>query len=120
MNHVRTLFFLALMGFATSAFAQVDREEASSRGMAVDFSKSVSVFPNPATEYIHIKFEQPIAAKSRVTVHSIIGNAVDVERENIDEHEVRLRIKDLPVGYYLLAVREEETNSGSTVKFLKR
>jgi hypothetical protein len=117
---VRTLFFLALMGFAVSASAQIVKEEVSARGMAVDFTKSVSVFPNPATEYIHIKFEQPIAVKSKVTVHNIIGNALDVERENIDDHELRLRIKDLPVGYYLLAVREEETNSVGTVKFLKR
>lgn len=119
MNRVKTIFFLALLGCALSAHAQVDKEDAA-RGVPMGFTSSVSVFPNPATEYIHIKFEQPIAIKSRVTVHNIIGNVLEVERENIDEHEVRLRVKDLPVGYYLLAVREEETNSASTLKFLKR
>jgi hypothetical protein len=50
----------------------------------------------------------------------VIGNAVEVETETIDDFEIRLKVKDLPVGYYLLALRDEESNSRSTIKFLKR
>jgi len=82
--------------------------------------KSVNISPNPAVEYLSVKFENPIAKKAKLTVHNVIGNAVEVEAETIDEFEIRLRVKDLPVGYYLLAVRDEESNSRSTIKFLKR
>jgi hypothetical protein len=66
------------------------------------------LYPNPAVEYLHVSFEEPIAKQSKLTVHNIIGNILEVETETIDEHVVRLRVKDLPVGYYLLAIRDEQ------------
>ena len=100
--------------------AQAQKEEMNPTGGPYTLINSVSIFPNPAFEYLNVKFEEPIAKKARLTVHNVIGNAVDVESETIDEHEIRLKVKDLPVGYYLLAVRDEESNSRSTIKFLKR
>lgn len=114
-----TFFIFALAVVSHSAFAQ-QKDEVSSPGVQYNLSNSVSIFPNPAIEYLNIKFDEPIAMKALLTVHNVIGNAVDVERENIDEHEIRLKVKDLPTGYYLLAVRDEESNSRSTIKFLKR
>jgi hypothetical protein len=43
-----------------------------------------------------------------------------IESELIDAHEIRLRVKELPAGYYFLALRDEETHIKSTYKFLKR
>lgn len=78
------------------------------------------LYPNPAVEYLHVSFELPIAKQSRLTVHNIIGNVLDVETETIDDYEMRVKVKDLPVGYYLLAIRDEQNNGRSTLKFLKR
>ncbi|HMJ70829.1 MAG TPA: T9SS type A sorting domain-containing protein [Cyclobacteriaceae bacterium] len=89
-------------------------------GAQYNFTNSISIFPNPAIEYLNVKFDNPIAKKAKLTVHNVIGNTVEVESETIDDHEIRLKVKDLPVGYYLLAVRDEESNSRSTIKFLKR
>ena len=120
MKSVRTIFFiLALTVIGLSAHAQKD-EMTTSGAPSIDLSKSVSVFPNPAIEYLNVKFETPIAKQTKLTVHNVIGNVVDVESETIDEYEIRLKVRDLPVGYYLLAVRDEESNSRSTIKFLKR
>jgi hypothetical protein len=116
---VTAIFFI--FAFAVlSHSAQAQREDTNSPGTPYSLTNSVSIFPNPAIEYLNIKFDEPIAKKALLTVHNVIGNAVDVEKETIDEHEIRLKVKDLPVGYYLLAVRDEETNSRSTIKFLKR
>lgn len=120
MKIVKTIFFifvLAVLGL--SAQAQ-QKDEVTSYGTPSLDLKSVSIFPNPATEYLNIKFENPIAKTTKLTVHNVIGNTVDVESETIDEFEIRLRVKDLPVGYYLLAVRNEASNSRSTIKFVKR
>ncbi|MEI9920993.1 MAG: T9SS type A sorting domain-containing protein [Bacteroidota bacterium] len=121
MKSVKTLFFiLALAVIGLSAHAQQKDEMTASGAPTIDLVKSVSIFPNPAIEYLNVKFENPIARKAKLTVHNVIGNAVEVESETIDEYEIRLKVRDLPVGYYLLAVRDGESNSRSTIKFLKR
>lgn len=120
MKHVRTLLFIfAFAVIGLSANAQL-KDESAAAPLQYDFSRTVSIFPNPAIEYLNIKFEDPIANKTKIAVHNIIGNILDVESEMIDEHEIRLKVKDLPVGYYLLAIRNEDSNSKSTIKFLKR
>jgi hypothetical protein len=105
--------FIAL--FSLSGLAQ-SKEEA----FLTDAGKSVQVFPNPATDFISVKFESPLAKTAKITLHNIIGNELQVESEIIDEHEVHLKIKDLPTGYYLITVKQEETNQRSILKFLKR
>jgi hypothetical protein len=97
---------------------QVREESTLSAGQNEQIA--VKLYPNPAVEYLNVSFDEPIAKHSRLTVHNIIGNVLDVETETIDDHEIRVRVKDLPVGYYLLAIRDEQNNSRSTLKFLKR
>lgn len=86
----------------------------------IDLSKTVHLFPNPATEFIEVQLDHFPAANVDLTVHSIIGNELPVESEVIDEHVLRIRVKDLAPGYYLLAVKVEESKFRGTYKFLKR
>jgi hypothetical protein len=82
--------------------------------------KSVEIFPNPATEFITVKFAGPIAREVKLSVHNVIGNTMELESEVLDEHEIKLRVKDLSTGYYLVSVKDERLNISSTYKFLKR
>ncbi len=82
--------------------------------------KSVSIFPNPAIEFVSVKFEAPVARQVRLTVHNVIGNTMELESEVVDEHEIKIRIKDLATGYYLISVKDERLNLSNTYKFLKR
>jgi hypothetical protein len=82
--------------------------------------KSVSIFPNPAVEFVSVKFEAPVAKQVRLTVHNVIGNTMELENEIIDEHEIKIRVKDLATGYYLISVKDERINLSGTYKFLKR
>ncbi len=81
--------------------------------------KSVKLFPNPASDFLSLKFETPVAKTVKVTVHNIIGNRLEVDSEAIDDYELRLKVKDLPEGVYLLSIKGED-NAQSTFKFLKR
>lgn len=113
--------FLAFTCVLTTVFmtmGQVKDESFFQRGP--DPVKSVEIYPNPATEYISVKFEAPVARKIRFTVHNVIGNTMELESEIIDEHEIKLRVKDLATGYYLISVKDERLNISSTYKFLKR
>src|SRR5689334_22451624 len=82
--------------------------------------KSVQIYPNPATDYLTIKFESPVAKSSKLAFHSIIGSSIELEQEAIDDFEIRVKVKDLPVGYYIIAVHDPQNNSRAIHKFLKK
>jgi len=99
----------------------------ASRGQSVealsttgnDVLRTAHVYPNPAVDFVSLKFEQPVAKQVTVQLHSIIGNQLEVETEVVDDYELRLKVKDLPSGYYLLDVKLSGA-SHSAFKFLKR
>lgn len=111
------LFLLMLLLAATVAVAQQKEELAQPERV---FIKAVTLFPNPATDYLSVKFEEPHARAMHVVVHNIVGNVLAIETELVDAYEVRVRVKELPAGYYFLALRDEQTQAKSTYKFLKR
>lgn len=85
-----------------------------------DFHKAVHIYPNPAVEYVHVRLEHVNMDKVQVSMHNIIGNEIRIERERVDEHEIRVRVKDFDAGYYLLALRDDQSKFRGTYKFLKR
>jgi len=104
---------------ASIAMAQI-RDDSFFSHRNPDPIKSVSIFPNPAVEFVNVKFEAPVARQVRLTVHNVIGNTMELESEVIDEHEIKIRVKDLADGYYLISVKDDRLNLSSTYKFLKR
>ncbi len=115
---------LFLVVFGLSAFqlgmAQTYPENTAAAAQEVNLTKSVHLFPNPATEDIFVELDHFPAEHVSVTVHSIIGNELSVEKEIIDDNVIRVKVKDLASGYYLLAVKDEESKFRGTYKFLKR
>ena len=120
MRLLRIVLFALMAAAAQTGWAQAQPEENPYASAERDVTKSVHIFPNPATEFVHVKLEQFPASKVKLTLHNIIGNQVEIETEVVDEHEIRVKVKDLASGYYLLAVREEEAKYRGTFKFLKR
>jgi hypothetical protein len=118
MKAGKIIAFLVLSFFVAQRSLGQAREESSI--FKGDPAKSVQLFPNPAVDFLTVKFEQPHAKKVKLAMNTIIGNALEVEAEVIDDFEVRIKVRDLPSGYYLLAIHDGENNSQSTYKFLKR
>ncbi len=118
MNASR-IFFIVILSFLSS---QISFGQAKDDGLfgQPDPVKAIQVYPNPTTEFLTIKFENPIAKKTKFTIHNIIGNEIDLEPEFVDEYEVRIRVKDLHEGYYFLAIQNLPAAYKSTFKFLKR
>lgn len=82
--------------------------------------KSISIYPNPAVDYVEVNLDQLLATNVKLTLYNIIGNQIQIDSETIDEHKIRIRVKDFASGYYLIALRDEKTNFRGTYKFLKR
>lgn len=86
----------------------------------VDPATYVQLFPNPATDYVTVKLESPHARTTQLSLHSLIGNSIEAESEIVDDYQIRIKVRDLPSGYYFLAIRDSEANFKSSFKFLKR
>jgi|SRR4051812_32033928 hypothetical protein len=112
--------FLAIAAFTFATAQQQLPGNSVTNELHVDFSKSVKVFPNPAVDYVYVKLETIKAENVKVTLHNIIGTAMPVETEVVSTHELRVRVKDLSSGYYLLALKDDETGLKGTYKVLKK
>jgi hypothetical protein len=120
MRFLRIFVLVGLVGISRVGLGQ-GREGISLPGyQQADQTKSVKLFPNPATEFLSIRLETPSVKQAKLTLHNIIGNSIDIESEIIDDYEVRLKVKDLSSGYYLLAVKDESSGLKGVYKFLKR
>ena len=111
--------FLMLSAFQLS-LAQSQPETEPLASAEVNLSRSVHLFPNPATEFVDVKLDHLPAENVQLTVHNIIGNELQVETEVLEEYLIRVKVKDLASGYYLLAIKDEESKFRGTYKFLKR
>lgn len=118
MNLNKAIFLVAFLTVAHFSYGQF-REEGFGPN-SPDLIKQVQVYPNPAIEFLSLKFETPQARKVRLTVYNILGNTLEVETEIVDEHEIKLKVKELATGYYFVSVRDEQTGLRGTYKFLKR
>jgi hypothetical protein len=107
------LLLLAISGASFSQGNPVFAERA-------DLTKSITVFPNPTTDFVNIRLAVLNAREVKLTLYNILGNEIQAETEIVDDHEVRIRVKEFPTGYYLIAVRDEATLFRGTYKFLKR
>jgi hypothetical protein len=117
MNVLKSILIVVSLFFSQLILAQT-KEDAFSA--TIDPVKLVQVYPNPATEFLTITFESPIARKSKFIIHNIIGNEIEVEPEIMDDFEVKIKVKDFHDGYYFLSIQNGQTASKSTHKFLKR
>jgi len=115
------IFYLIVICIFSAAFTAngQSREEYDVQHGPFD-NKSIHIYPNPAVDFVHVRIDEIPARQVTLAVHNIIGNEMKVEAEIINEHEIRIRVKELDAGYYLLALKDEEDHFRGTYKFLKR
>lgn len=119
MNTLKLILFVLAIGISASLTGQEKPENGS--GMpAADQAKQVKLYPNPAVEFLTVKFETPQAKTAKLVLHNIIGNELETETEVIDDFEVKIKVKDLSSGFYLLLVKNEHTGLKGAYKFLKK
>lgn len=83
-----------------------------------DQDAKISIYPNPAVEYIVIELDQSLNNAS-FELNSMIGNRILVEPEELGFGKYRITLKDFATGYYFLVVKDEATRFNKAIKFLK-
>jgi hypothetical protein len=119
---MRSLYMITLLALLLGSFgvrAQSDLEFTQPE-QRQDLAKSVQIYPIPAVEFVHVRLEHLKAEDVKVTLHNIIGNELRVESETMDEHTLRVKVKDLDAGYYLISLRDDQSKFQGVYKFLKR
>lgn len=120
MRFLLLVFTVSVLSAFQLTMAQSQPETQPRVQQEVNLMKSVHLFPNPATEFIDVQLDQFPAENVNVSVHNIIGSELAVETEVLEDNLIRVRVKDLASGYYLLAIEDEASNFRGTYKFLKR
>jgi hypothetical protein len=113
---MKTIVLVLSVLIASQAIAQNHEEMVR----ANDPTKTVQVYPNPASDFVNLKFESPIAKTVRLEFHTIIGTTIELEHEAVDDFEIKIRLKDLSAGYYMIGVHDPQSGARAIHKFLKR
>ncbi|GAB4234808.1 MAG: hypothetical protein Tsb0034_08630 [Ekhidna sp.] len=107
-NKLFTISFALLIGFSVAA--QDD--------FGSDQDAKISVYPNPAVEFVIVQIDGDIST-TEFELNSMIGNRLTIKPEEIGIGKYRFQVKDLATGYYFLIVKDEEKRFKKAYKFLK-
>lgn len=113
---MKTTVLVLLIALGYNAMAQNHEEGFRTN----DPAKSVVIYPNPAIDFVNLKFETPVAKTVKIEFHTIIGTSLELEHEAIDDFEIRVKVKDLSAGYYLVSIHDNQSGSKAIQKFLKK
>ncbi|MTI23026.1 T9SS type A sorting domain-containing protein [Fulvivirga sp. RKSG066] len=121
MKFFRIAILIVLAAFiGGSTFAQQMGELDRFENEKLETINKVRLFPNPTVDYLSVEIANSNLKDVKFTVHNIIGNVVEVEIEQVDENNFKVKVEDLPTGYYLLAIKDDKQKFRETYKFLKR
>ncbi len=87
---------------------------------SINISNKIEVYPNPAVEYLVIEIQNSELVDTEFEMHSIIGNEIKIEPEEIGQDVFRIPVKNFSTGYYFLVVKDEITRYKKAFKFLKK
>ncbi len=79
----------------------------------------ISIYPNPAVEFIVVQVEGDFD-NAEFELNSMIGNKLQIKPEEIGIGKYKIQVKDLASGYYFLIVKDEAKRFKKAYKFLKR
>lgn len=79
----------------------------------------IDIYPNPAVEYLIVQVSNSRMQKVEFEMHSIIGNLMTVQVQDMGDGRYRIPVESLATGYYFLIVKDEASRFKKAFKFLK-
>jgi hypothetical protein len=80
----------------------------------------IEIYPNPAVDFLVIQIQKSELVDIEFEMHSLIGNTINIQPEEIGIDTYRINVKEFSTGYYFLVVKDEVTRYKKAFKFLKR
>ncbi len=113
---VSTLFMF--VGF--TVYAQNDSGYPSFSSNDLKIENKIQIYPNPGVDFLKVSIEASTLVNPKIVIHSIIGTKLEIYTEKTSANQFTVNVKNLPAGYYLIAVKDASTGFSETYKFLKR
>lgn len=127
MQLLKVIGSVVLLFTATTAWAQdststttYTAESIIFENESLDFSNQIEVYPNPSIDYIVVNIRNSTLRETSFELHSIIGNTVKVDAENVGSDKYRINIKNFNPGYYFVVVKDDFSQFKEAYKFLKK
>ncbi|MEQ8473938.1 MAG: T9SS type A sorting domain-containing protein [Marinoscillum sp.] len=112
-------FLLSLSAWSQEADGNVVSAENKFYNQSLDVNNKIELYPNPAVDYIVVEISNSTLRDTEFELHSIIGNEIKVEAEDIGNGRFRIPVKEYATGYYFLVVKDEVTRFKKAYRFLK-
>ncbi|CAD5291016.1 MULTISPECIES: T9SS type A sorting domain-containing protein [unclassified Imperialibacter] len=118
------LLLVALLGVngyaqSTEDKEQVTTESAFRQTPTLELKNQIEVYPNPAVEFIVVEIKDSNLKKVEFEMHSIIGNTIRIEPEEVAKDTYKIPVKTFNSGYYFLIIKDDYTRYKKAIKFLK-
>ena len=91
---------------------------AQSGDVGFDQQPSISVYPNPAVEFLMVQIDSDLK-NAKFELNSMIGNRLIIQPEEMGNGKYKIPVKQLATGYYFLIVKNEDKRFKKAYKFLK-
>jgi len=79
----------------------------------------IEIYPNPAVDYLIVQVTNSTMQKAEFEMHSIIGNQMSIQVQDLGNGRYRIPVDQLAKGYYFLILKDESTRFKRAFKFLK-
>lgn len=111
---------LSLSALAQEGTDNVVSAETSFYNHNVDLNKNrIELYPNPAVDYIVVQIKNSTLENAEFELHSLIGNEIKIEAEDLGNGRYRIPVKNYATGYYFIVVKDENTRFKKAFRFLK-
>jgi hypothetical protein len=76
----------------------------------VAFAKTISLYPMPAVQDLHLNFDQAINGKAKFTIIGMNGAQIKTWEETIVSNDYKINVNNLSAGFYSLLIASESKN----------
>ncbi len=121
MKALKTILLSTLlMLIGVTVYGQNDSEYPAFSSNDLKIENKIQIYPNPSINFLKVTIVESNLVNPQIVIHSIIGNKLEVFTEKMSANEFKVDVKNLPAGYYLVAIKDASTGFSETYKFLKR
>lgn len=95
-------------------------ESPSFENLSIEIKNQIEFYPNPTTDYLIVEIRNSELENVEFEMHSIIGNSVSIQPEEIGRDKFRIDVKRFATGYYFIVVKDDLNRFKEAHKFLKK
>ena len=120
ISFTRTLLASLVLVMAIGFQAKAQSQDPQGLSAVNDRKIKVEVFPNPTTNYLTVDLSKLNLKDPKIEIRNIIGSKMVARTEKLGGKQYRVDVQDYPRGYYLVLVRDDQSQFQQTVRFSKK